>query len=133
HRRRHARSRAASRIAAGNRRTGVRGVTMTAASEQCMAYHIGIVVHDLYAVAHRYDELFGPLHWHTWEAPVGALPWNPETTDGRLRIAYGRLPGLTLELVQPLSGETVHGLFLKRRGECVQHIGLWVPDVREAL
>ncbi|HLZ71699.1 MAG TPA: VOC family protein [Dehalococcoidia bacterium] len=105
---------------------------MTAPAPQPYAFHIGMVVHDLDASARRFDQLLGAMRWHTWELPLQALPTNPRTTDARLRIAYGRMPGQTIELIEVLEGTPVHRLFLEARGEGVQHLGVWVPDVAEA-
>src|SRR5262249_3612252 len=58
---------------------------------------------------------------------------NPATTPARLKFAYGRMPGVTLELIEVLEGETIHTTFLREHGEGVHHLGIWVPDVRAAV
>ncbi len=49
-----------------------------------------------------------------------------------LHIAFGRVPGLTFELIEP-EGQIEHKVFLDERGEGVQHIGVWTPDVQTAV
>jgi len=105
---------------------------MTVVPSEAMAFHLGIVVHDLDASARRYEDIYGAMQWNRFELPLAALPTNPETRDAQVLAAYGRAAGMTFELIQVLSGETVHSLFLKRRGEGIQHIGIWVPDVQAA-
>ena len=105
---------------------------MTAPSDRPIAFHIGIAVHDLDATARRYEQIFGPLQWQRWESPLPAMPWDPESSAARLKIAYGRMPGMTFELIQVLAGETVHTAFLRRHGEGVHHLGVWTPDVQAA-
>jgi methylmalonyl-CoA/ethylmalonyl-CoA epimerase len=102
---------------------------MTATSDELFAFHLGFVVRDLEATTARYQRLLDIPRWHPRETDVLALPWNPATTDGRIRIAHGRTPGQTLELIQPLEGETFASIFLREHGEGVQHLGFWVPDL----
>ncbi len=107
---------------------------MTAPEARMFAYHVGIVVHDLDAACARYSELIGVPEWHRSEVERPGLPVNPNTAGGRgiLHIAFGRAPGITLELIQP-EGQVEHRVFLDRHGEGVQHIGIWTPDVQAAV
>ena len=49
-----------------------------------------------------------------------------------LHIAFGRVPGVTFELIHP-EGTIEHRVFLDERGEGLQHIGIWTPDVQAAV
>ncbi len=106
---------------------------MTATADQMFAFHMGFVVRDLEATAARYGQLLDIARWHFRETDVLALPWDPATSDGHIRIAHGRTPGQTLELIQPDGGDTFASIFLREYGEGVQHLGFWVPDVRVAI
>jgi hypothetical protein len=103
---------------------------MTAPPGELVAYHIGIVVGDLQAVADRYQRMLGVDHWRMREVATVRMPWDARSTDGRLKVAFGRAAGLTFELLQPLDGRTPHMDFLEQHGDGVQHIGFWAPDVR---
>lgn len=105
---------------------------MTAIAEKLFAYHIGIIVRDMEAAQSRWEKLFGPLEWFTWESSRPPRPFLNEPDESRLRVSYGRLPGQTIELIQPLAGLSTHSRFLRDRGEGVQHLGLWVPDLAAA-
>jgi catechol 2,3-dioxygenase-like lactoylglutathione lyase family enzyme len=98
------------------------------------AYHLGIVVRDLEAACARYSELLGVPEWHRSEIERPAIPVNPRTAGGggKLHIAFGRVPGMTFELILP-EGKIEHKVFLDERGEGVQHIGIWTPDVQGAV
>jgi Glyoxalase/Bleomycin resistance protein/Dioxygenase superfamily len=77
-----------------------------------VAFHVGIVVRDLHAVMDRYQRLFA------------------------LDIAYGGRAGtgLAFELIEPVPGEPSQwSEFLEQRGEGVQHIGFWTPDLLGSL
>lgn len=108
---------------------------MTASPENVFAYHVGIVVRDIEAVEAVYRDLLGVTRWHTWEVEREGLPTNPATAGklGRIRIAYGRAPGQTIELLQPLSGTSVWSEYLREHGEGIQHIGVWTPDLPGAV
>jgi len=91
-----------------------------------VAFHVGIVVRDLHAVMDRYQRMFALEHWHLRE-PQPDIP---------LRIAYGGREGtgLAFELIEPVPGTTSQwSEFLEQRGEGVQHIGFWTPDLLGSL
>jgi catechol 2,3-dioxygenase-like lactoylglutathione lyase family enzyme len=106
---------------------------MTAPPGDLVAYHIGIVVHDLQTVADRYQRVLGVNRWRINELAIPRVSWDPRSTDARLRVAFGRGAGLTFELLQVLEGRTPHLDFLENHGEGVQHIGFWTSDVRAAV
>jgi catechol 2,3-dioxygenase-like lactoylglutathione lyase family enzyme len=107
---------------------------MTAPESKMFAYHLGIVVRDREAACKRYTELLGVPEWHCSEVERPGVPVNPKTAGGRglLHIAFGRVPGMTFEIIQP-EGQIEHKVFLDEHGEGVQHIGVWTPDVQAAV
>lgn len=110
------------------------GYLMTAPETKMFAYHLGIVVHDLEAACARYSELLGVPAWHRSDIERPGVPVNPNTAGGRgiLHIAFGRVPGMTFELIQP-EGTIEHKVHLDTYGEGLQHIGIWTPDVQAAV
>lgn len=108
---------------------------MTAPMTEVFAFHIGIVVRDIEATSALYTELLGVPRWHTWINDREGLPTNPDTAGQRgvVRVAYGRAPGQTIELLQPIEGTTLWGNFLRDHGEGVQHIGFWTRDLPATL
>ena len=106
---------------------------MTEAFGDIFASHIGIVVRDIEAVAARYQELLAVERWHVRETLSQPPPWETGAGGGQIRIAFGRTPGQTIELIQPLDGETFASRFLRERGEGMQHLGFWVPDLHVAV
>jgi catechol 2,3-dioxygenase-like lactoylglutathione lyase family enzyme len=107
---------------------------MTAPEAKIFAYHLGIVVHDLEAACKRYSELLGVPEWHRSEVERPGIPVNPNTAGGKgvLHIAFGRVPGMTFELINP-EGAIEHRVFLDKHGEGLQHIGVWTDDVQTAV
>jgi catechol 2,3-dioxygenase-like lactoylglutathione lyase family enzyme len=106
---------------------------VTAPPSDLLAYHLGFVVRDLDAVAERYQRLLGVDRWRSHDLQVARVPWDARSTDARLRVAFGRAAGMTIELIQPLEGRTTHLDFLEAHGDGVQHIGFWTADVRAAV
>lgn len=108
---------------------------MTVSLPGVHAFHIGLVVRDLDATTRLYSEMLGVPRWHCWENEREGLPTNADTAGqrGKIRVAYGRLPGQTIELFQPLGGTTIWSNFLRDRGEGVQHIGFWAQDLEATL
>jgi catechol 2,3-dioxygenase-like lactoylglutathione lyase family enzyme len=108
---------------------------MTIPADRVFAYHIGIVVRSIDETGGIYRDLLGTGEWHTWEVEREGLAVNPATAGkrGSVRIAYGRAPGQTIELLQPLEGTTIWSEYLREHGEGVQHIGVWTADLPGAL
>ena len=107
---------------------------MTAPQAKMFAYHLGIVVNDLEAACARYAELLGVPEWHRSDIERPGVPINPNTAGGKgtLHIAFGRVPGVTFELIQP-EGAIEHKVWLDAHGEGLQHLGVWTPDVQAAV
>jgi catechol 2,3-dioxygenase-like lactoylglutathione lyase family enzyme len=96
------------------------------APPEIVAFHVGIVVHDLDAVIDRYKRMFGIDRWHI----RGVRPDIPQ------RIAYGGRDGtgMAFELIEPAPGsKTQMSDFLAERGEGIQHVGFWTPDLLASL
>ena len=92
------------------------------APPEFVAFHIGIVVHDLDAVIDRYRRMLGIDLWHVRD--------NEQT-----KLAYGGRDGvgLAFELIQPKTDDGQMAEFLREHGEGVQHLGVWTPDLLGSL
>ncbi len=94
-----------------------------------------VVVRDLQAAMKRYWETMGIGPWkvRTSAAPpyVSWYRGRPHTYSARLAMAQAG--SITLELVQPLEGESLYHDFLAERGEGVHHFGVYVTDLDEAI
>ena len=105
---------------------------MTAPPVDLVAYHVGIVVRELDGVMGLYQRMLGIEHWRMRGRQQSRMPWDARSTDGRLKVAFGRAGG-HVRVLQPLEGRTPHMDFLEKHGDGVQHIGFWTPDVRAAV
>lgn len=83
-------------------------------------HHVGIIVRDAEAAA------------ETYQRTLGLDPIALEEFQGTARVAFVRVGGTVLELIQPLRDGTPWATALRDRGEGVHHFALEVLDLREA-
>ena len=100
-------------------------------------HHVSVVVRDMAKAMKFYEALeigpFPPLL-----GPQGKVPLVNKTLHGKpadweldLRHAEGGVGDLTLEMIQPLEGDTPVKDFLEKKGEGIQHIGFFVDDMEQ--
>jgi len=94
---------------------------------------VGFVVRDLdKAMAAYWRVGVGPWRVYTYGAPlVKDITYRGKPGNWRFLIALASLGGgFSLELIQPLSGESIYSEFLERHGEGgIQHLGIVVEDM----
>lgn len=88
---------------------------------------IGIVVKDAVATARRFSEILGLGPWTFFDevfnnAKLHGEPLEPEA--GALRMGFGYLGAMEIELLEPLYGPSTHMEFLNRHGEGLHHMSL---------
>jgi catechol 2,3-dioxygenase-like lactoylglutathione lyase family enzyme len=101
---------------------------------QITAVHqVGFVVTDLdKAMAAYWRVGVGPWRVYTYGAPlVKDITYRGTPGNWRFLIALANLGGgFSLELIQPLSGESIYSEFLAKHGEGgIQHLGVVVEDL----
>ena len=101
---------------------------MTVPTPNPVAHHIGYAVYDADAAAKRYTKMLGAEFRLMPPYKVASNYGEP----AELRVYYGAVAGLAVELIQVVSGNTPHSDWMKMHGEGIQHLGLYVPDVVEA-
>jgi methylmalonyl-CoA/ethylmalonyl-CoA epimerase len=97
-------------------------------------FHIGWVVRDCDATQ---QELTARLGAGPFVSP-GEARFDHTLVHGTpvpfsLRIAFGALGGVLLELLEPLDDRSPHAEFLAARGEGMHHLAFLVPDFDEQL
>lgn len=97
---------------------------------------IAILVEDLEHSVCRYQKLFGiePWHFYTYKKPLLKFAtYHGRPASYAMRIALSYFGPTRLELIQPLYGDSVYADFVKEHGYGVHHVGLLVPNMKEAL
>jgi hypothetical protein len=97
---------------------------------------IALVVRDLDVAMRQYWELLGVGPWkvYTYGAPLlRDMTYRGRTQEYRMRLALAQVGPLVVELIQPLSGDTIYVEHLDRKGEGLHHVGVFVASFDEAV
>ncbi len=87
--------------------------------------HVGIAVEDVRAVAGDMAHSFGvgPFGIREVATPAHRGTVRGEAAAYTLRFGYARCGPITLELIEPVAGETIYDEFLAERGPGLHHLG----------
>jgi methylmalonyl-CoA/ethylmalonyl-CoA epimerase len=98
-------------------------------------FHIGWVVRDCAAAQRELGARLGagPFVSAGTEARFDQALVRGKPTPFSLRIAFGVLGGVLLELLEPLDDRSPHAEFLDTHGEGMHHLAFLVPDFDEQL
>jgi methylmalonyl-CoA/ethylmalonyl-CoA epimerase len=98
-------------------------------------FHIGWVVRDCAAAQQELTALLGagPFLSMGDESRFGQALVHGRPTEFSLKIAFGALGGVLVELLQPLDDRSPHADFLATRGEGMHHLAFLVADFDEQL
>jgi catechol 2,3-dioxygenase-like lactoylglutathione lyase family enzyme len=93
---------------------------------------VGFVVRDLDRAMEAYWRVgIGPWRVYSYSASrFTEATYRGRPADWSFRLALATVGGFTLELIQPVSGESLYSEYLAVNGEGgIQHLGLVVEDV----
>ena len=97
-------------------------------------FHIGWVVRDCAAAQEELSARLGAGPWVSYgDVRFDQALVHGKPSDHTLRIVFGALGGVLLELLQPLDDRSPHAEFLSTRGEGMQHLAYLVEDFDEQL
>ncbi len=90
--------------------------------------HVCVVVRDVEMAASRYSSLgIGPFTIRDVSVPESRGMIRGKPAQFSLRFGYARAGTITLELAQPLEGQSLHREFLESGGQGLHHIGFSAP------
>jgi hypothetical protein len=87
---------------------------------------IGYVVRDLELAMSVHEPVFGPFT--TMDVTLRGPTYRGRSRDCSLRIAYGHVGAMEIELIQPVGGESPHAEFLEAGREGIHHVRFRVED-----
>jgi catechol 2,3-dioxygenase-like lactoylglutathione lyase family enzyme len=96
-------------------------------------FQVGIVVNDMDTAIDYYCSVFGWGPFKVRDLEMKGAIYKGRTVDCRFRIGSARQPGVEIELIQPLEGDTPYADFLREGGEGLHHLGVKVDDLDETL
>jgi hypothetical protein len=88
---------------------------------------VGFVVREMEGALALYEPLFGPFT--QMEAPVEGADFRGESSDCRLKLAFGRSGPVEIELIQWVSGPCPHREFIESGRQGLHHLRFRVGDV----
>ena len=97
---------------------------------------IALVVKDLDKTVKMYHAVFGigPWHFYTYKRPfVKHMTYGGENADYSMRVALSYFGPMRIELIEQKEGDTVYKDFIETHGYGVQHLGLLVENMQEAI
>ena len=97
---------------------------------------IAFVVKDLDKTVENYHRIFGvgPWHFYTYGRPlVPRMTRNGKPADYTMRIALSYFGPMRIELIEQVHGDTVYQEFINKHGYGIQHLGVLVEDMQEAI
>ncbi len=97
---------------------------------------IAFVVKDLDKTVKNYYKHFGigPWHFYTYGKPlVKRMTINGKPSEYRMRVALSYFGPMRIELIEQIEGDTVYKEFIKKHGYGIQHLGVLVDDMEEAI
>jgi catechol 2,3-dioxygenase-like lactoylglutathione lyase family enzyme len=95
------------------------------------AHHLGLIVPDLEVTMKAYIANFG-LSFSVFELDETDSAFSGSSASFKLRVGFGFAGASAIELIQPVSGETIHSAFLRQNGPGIHHLGFWVDDLKSA-
>jgi hypothetical protein len=96
---------------------------------------IGMVVKDLDAAVEGFYRTAGIAPWRivTTGAPPLTCLYHGRPAEYQIKLATAQSGSIQLELIQYLSGDTIHRDFLEEGRTGLEHMGIFVPDLEAAL
>lgn len=95
--------------------------------------HIGIVVRDLERTISNYSDIFGIVFPKVFIPEYFNKTYRGETSNFRIKVAFGKMGGLRIELIEVLEGKTIYEEFLGKIGEGIQHLGFEIENMNERI
>lgn len=97
---------------------------------------IALVVRDLDRTVECYYRLFGiqPWHFYSYEVPfVAKMKRHGRESRHGMRIALSYFGESRIEIIEHLYGDTVYAEHLSEHGPGLQHLGVLVKNMEEAI
>lgn len=94
---------------------------------------VGIVVKDVREAAKKIEKLIGIGPFEIKEPSFRDMTYNGKVGRFKIRLGMARAGRVQVELMQPLSGETIYEEFAKRKGYGLHHLGIRTDNMEESV
>ena len=93
---------------------------------------VGVVVRDMDKAMEHYSSLgIGPFETLKLSRFDRRVYGKPMGDDHKNLLRVAQMGNVELELIQPVSGDSVQRQFLEKRGEGINHLGFFVDDIEK--
>jgi methylmalonyl-CoA/ethylmalonyl-CoA epimerase len=94
---------------------------------------VGIVVRNVREAAEELEKLIGIGPFEILDPEYRDLTFHGKVGRFKMRIGLARAGSIQVELMQPLSGETIYQEFAERRGYGLHHLGIRTDNMEESV
>jgi len=97
---------------------------------------LGFVVEDLDQAMKNYYDEFGIKNWHiyTYGPPLlKFMNYKGSPIIYKVKIGLSYLGDTRIELIQPIEGHTIYTDFINKKGYGLQHLGVYVKDIKKEI
>jgi len=98
--------------------------------------HVGIVVRDLDKTLNNLTNIFGIGPFRIEEFPPKndkdvKMTYHGEPANFSAKFCFAEIGNVEIEIIQPISGQSIWFDFLEKRGEGIHHLKFLVPGLEE--
>jgi methylmalonyl-CoA/ethylmalonyl-CoA epimerase len=96
---------------------------------------IGLVVPNLELAMRQYHQVLGLAPWKVYSnnAPPLKCLYHGRPASYRVRVGMARSGQVQVELIEYIEGDTIHRDFIASGRKGLEHVGMLVPDLDQAL
>jgi hypothetical protein len=94
---------------------------------------VGIVVRNVREAAEELEKLIGIGPFEILDPEYRDLTFHGKVGRFKMRMGLARAGSIQVELMQPLSGETIYQEFAERRGYGLHHLGIRTDNMEESV
>ena len=97
---------------------------------------VAMIVKDIDRAVMYYEKVFGigPWHFYTYQKPlVKEMSYKGKPADHSNRLALSYFGDLRVELIEVQHGDSIYQDFIDKHGYGIQHLGVLVENMEEAL
>ena len=92
---------------------------------------LGVVVRDVEKTSKLLEQFFGIGPFQILAREPEEIIYKDKKVTFQIKNGLARLGSIQLELIEVVQGECCQADFLKRKGEGLHHIGVFIDDLEE--
>jgi 4-hydroxyphenylpyruvate dioxygenase-like putative hemolysin len=94
---------------------------------------VGILVKDVEETARKLEKLIGIGPFQIFEPEYRDLTLHGRAGRFKIRIGLAKAGPIQIELMQPLSGETIYDEYARRKGYGLHHLAIRTEDMEQSV